>query len=243
MQYFFNTITKIRHYCIKLHKNVKKLLQNEETGYKIATSFTERGIVMIQSLPVYLASASPRRREILGMLGLKFDVEVSETEEITRKTAPEEIVQDLAKQKASAVAGKHINENCMIIGSDTIVWLNGHALGKPADDAEAARMLRSLSGNTHTVYTGVCLCRCENGKITAETFADAADVTFLEMSDEEIAWYVSTGECSDKAGAYAVKGLGARFVKKIKGDFYTVMGLPMARLYEELRRRCFFRSE
>lgn len=196
---------------------------------------------MKQTMPVILASASPRRKEILSMLGVSFDVEVSKTEEVTMQTEPEEIVKDLAAQKAAAVAKHHKNETCMIIGSDTIVWLSGKVLGKPADAAEAKAMLSGLSGNTHTVYTGVCIIKCENGKLTKTCFADAADVTFAEMDESEIDWYVSTGESTDKAGAYAVQGLGARFVKGIRGDFYTVMGLPMARLYEELRRCHLFR--
>ncbi len=216
-------------------------MQNGESGYKIATSFTEEGIVMKQTMPIILASASPRRREILSMLGVSFDVEVSKTEEVTIQTEPDEIVKDLASQKAAAVAKHHIKEYCMIIGSDTIVWLNGRVLGKPADEKEAKQMLKELSGNIHSVHTGVCIIKCENGKMTKTCFADKADVTFAEMDEEEIDWYVSTGECKDKAGAYAVQGLGGRFVKGICGDFYTVMGLPMAALYKEMRRCHLFR--
>ena len=234
-------IAKFRDFCIKLHKNVKKLLQNEKTGYKIATSFTEEGTSMKQTMPVILASASPRRKEILSMLGLTFTVEVSKTEENTVQTDPEKIVMDLAAQKAAAVANHHIKENCLIIGSDTIVWLDGKVLGKPAGEEEAKAMLKSLSGKTHTVYTGVCIIKCENGNMTKTCFADSAGVTFAEMGKQEIDWYVSTGEPSDKAGAYAVQGLGARFVKGISGDFYTVMGLPMAKLYKELRAIGFLR--
>ena len=190
---------------------------------------------MKQTVPIYLASASPRRREILAMLGLSFSVEVSEADETIESTVPEDIVSTLASRKAMAVAKHHINEDCLVIGSDTIVWKDSKPLGKPENDAEAKCMLHSLQGEVHTVYTGVCLARCRNGVVTETRFADAADVEFALMSDEEIDWYVSTGESRDKAGSYAIQGLGARFVKAIRGDFYTVMGLPMCSLYEKLR--------
>ena len=190
---------------------------------------------MKQTVPIYLASASPRRREILTMLGLSFSVEVSEADESIESTIPEEIVSTLASRKAMAVAKHHRNEDCLVIGSDTIVWKDGKALGKPVNDEEANGMLHSLEGDVHTVYTGVCLARCRNGEITETRFADAADVEFAPMTDEEIEWYISTGESRDKAGSYAIQGLGARFVKAIRGDFYTVMGLPMCSLYEKLR--------
>ena len=190
---------------------------------------------MKQTVPIYLASASPRRREILAMLGVSFSVEVSEADETIESTIPEEIVSTLASRKAMAVAKHHLYEDCLVIGSDTIVWKDGKALGKPIDDDEAKCMIRSLEGDVHTVYTGVCLARCRNGEIIKTSFADAADVEFAPMTEEEIDWYVSTGESRDKAGSYAIQGLGARFVKAIRGDFYTVMGLPMCSLYEKLR--------
>lgn len=190
---------------------------------------------MKQTVPIYLASASPRRREILSMLGLAFTVEVSEADESIDSDVPEEIVKTLAGRKAMAVALHHADEDCLVIGSDTIVWKDGKALGKPADDEEAKRMIQSLEGDVHTVYTGVCLARCRNGEITETRFADAADVEFAPMSEDEVDWYVSTGESRDKAGAYAIQGLGGRFVKAIRGDYYTVMGLPMCSLYEKIR--------
>lgn len=189
---------------------------------------------MKQTVPIYLASASPRRREILAMLGLSFSVEVSEADETIETTVPEEIVSELASRKAMAVAKLHRSEDCLVIGSDTIVWKDGKALGKPVDDEEAKRMLQGLEGAAHTVYTGVCLARCRDGEIKETRFVDAADVEFAPMNNEEIDWYISTGESRDKAGAYAIQGLGGRFVKAIHGDFYTVMGLPMCSLYEKL---------
>ena len=169
------------------------------------------------------------------MLGVSFSVEVSEADETIESTVPEEIVSTLASRKAMAVAKHHQQEDCLVIGSDTIVWKDQKALGKPVDDDEAKYMLRSLEGEVHTVYTGVCLARCKDGEIVETRFADAADVEFAPMAEEEIEWYVNTGESRDKAGSYAIQGLGARFVKAIRGDFYTVMGLPMCSLYEKLR--------
>ncbi len=190
---------------------------------------------MRQTIPVILASASPRRREILTMLGVDFTVEVSDTEETTGETEPGRIVSELAACKAEAVASRHSSEDFLVIGSDTIVWKDGKMLGKPADCNAAAAMLSDLSGDTDSVYTGVCLIMKRNGKVHRETFYERADVAFAPMSEEEIRWYVSTGEPMDKAGAYAVQGLGGRFITGIYGDFYTVVGLPMCGLYNRMR--------
>ncbi|MBR5712454.1 MAG: septum formation protein Maf [Lachnospiraceae bacterium] len=190
---------------------------------------------MRQLYPCYLASASPRRREILTMLGLDFTVEVSEVSEETFLTDPAQIVTELAKRKALAVADAHANENCIVIGSDTVVYAGGKVLGKPASKEEAKEMLRLLSGKPHTVFTGLCIVLIENGAMKVEALADAAHVIFEAMSEEEIEWYAGTGEPMDKAGAYAIQGLGGRFVKSIEGDFYTIMGLPMHEVYKKLR--------
>ena len=190
---------------------------------------------MQQSVPIILASASPRRREILAMLGIEFSVEASSADETVALTEPGEIVTELAMRKAGAVFRNH-KEDCLVIGSDTIVWKDNMILGKPADTAEAEAMLRSLSGDVNTVYTGVCILYRKNGTVVRETFFEDADVRFAPMTEEEITWYASTGEPMDKAGAYAVQGLGGRFIRGIQGDFYTVVGLPLCRLYETLRK-------
>ena len=190
---------------------------------------------MKQSVPVILASASPRRREIPAMLGIEFTVEASSADETVTLTEPGEIVTELAMRKAEAVFHKH-KEDCLVIGSDTIVWKDDRILGKPADTADAEAMLRILSGDINTVYTGVCLLYRKNGTVVRETFSEAADVSFAKMSEEEIRWYAATGEPMDKAGAYAVQGLGGRFIRGIQGDFYTVVGLPLHRLYEMMRK-------
>jgi len=189
---------------------------------------------MKTEVPVFLASASPRRREILTMLGMDFTVQVSDVDEKTDASEPADLVAELAKRKAEAVAAMH-PENCLVIGSDTIVWKDGRVFGKPADREEAGRMLRSLADDTHMVYTGVCLLLRRDGVLRTEVLVDSAEVVFSGPDSEEIEWYLSTGEPMDKAGAYAIQGLGGRFVRGIRGDFYTVMGLPMSRLYEKLR--------
>lgn len=178
---------------------------------------------------VVLASASPRRREILGMLFPRFDVVPADIDEVMPLCASAaETVESLAAQKARHVAKTH--DGSLVIGSDTLVYLDGQALGKPRDEAQARQMLASLSGRTHQVYTGVCLVYgCEQ-----RIFHSSADVSFAKMSEREINWYVATGEPMDKAGAYGIQGYGSRFVKSINGDFFTVMGLPLNALYENL---------
>ena len=194
------------------------------------------GIGMRQTVPVYLASASPRRREILSMLGIDFTVEVSDVDETVEETEPGSIVETLAERKAEAVFTRIKKGDVAVIGSDTIVWKGGKVLGKPVDRADAERMLTELSGGINTVYTGVCIFLRKGNTVVKERFHCAADVEFAPMSDEEVCWYAGTGEPMDKAGAYAVQGLGGRFIRGINGDYYTVMGLPMNALYEKLRK-------
>lgn len=177
-----------------------------------------------------LASGSPRRREILSMLGYSFTVKIADTDEtIPAGTAPGEAVQLLAKRKAAMAkedSGDHI-----IIGADTIVVLGGQILGKPKDKADAISMLERLSGKTHEVYTGVSIKG--GGKDTA--FSCVSKVTFYELTHEEILRYVETGEPMDKAGAYGIQGKGLVNIKNINGDFYSVMGLPGAEVARALR--------
>lgn len=178
---------------------------------------------------IVLASASPRRRELLQTAGVRFSVRVSQADEqIAPGTPPHEAVMQLARQKAQAVAQACPDD--LVIGADTVVVLDGEILGKPADTADAARMLRRLSGQTHTVYTGVCLLRAG----TAETFFEQTQVTFYPLTDAEIAAYVATGEPMDKAGAYGIQGRGCTLVREIRGDYFNVVGLPVAALYRRL---------
>lgn len=176
-----------------------------------------------------LASQSPRRRELLGLILDEFEICPADADETLRPGAPleEEIVR-LSAAKALAVAKDA--PDAVVIGSDTMVAIGDEVLGKPHDAADAVRMLRRLSGATHRVLTGVAVVRGEQVK----TALSVTEVDFRALSEEEIARYVASGEPLDKAGAYGIQGKGAVLVRGIRGDFYTVMGLPVARLYELL---------
>ena len=172
-----------------------------------------------------MASASPRRRELLTLAGFSFTVCAADADEtLPPDLAPADAVQLLAKRKAVAVAAAH--PNAAVLGADTLVVLDGAFLGKPQDDREAAAMLRRLSGHMHTVCTGVCI------QTPSETqcFAEQTQVQFFPLSDAEIAAYVATGEPLDKAGAYGIQGVGCTLVERIDGDYYTVVGLPIGRV-------------
>jgi septum formation protein len=183
-------------------------------------------------LSLILASASPRRAEILTSLGIPFRVVPSSIEEEVRpgETA-EAAASRLAAEKAADVSARHPSD--WVLAADTLVFFSGgEILGKPADDAEAARMLRELSGREHRVVTAVRLRRgSEDGR--AEVILSG--VRIAPLTEEEIAWYVATGEPRDKAGAYAVQGLGARFIEAISGSYTNVMGLPARAVYRLLR--------
>jgi len=195
-------------------------------------------------MELILASASPRRREILELAGYDFTVSVSDVEETLIDGTPGELVEHLSGLKARAVAGKYeksrssvLSDPCIVIGADTVVVEAGEILGKPQDEEDAFRMLRELSGETHQVFTGVTLCVIRNGIITdTVSFSERTDVTMREISDAEIRKYISTGEPMDKAGAYGIQGKAAIFISGIKGDYYNVVGLPICRLTEMLGR-------
>ena len=180
---------------------------------------------------IILASASPRRKEILELADLKFDVMPSDAQEITTKTAPNEVVMELASIKAKDIYKKSEKQS-MVVGADTVVAYQGQILGKPADEADAKRMLTMLSGQTHEVYTGVCVI--EDGK--TKTFYEETKVTFYEISDEQIDRYIKTGEPMDKAGSYGIQGKAAVFIKGIEGDYYNVVGFPIARFLQEITK-------
>lgn len=180
---------------------------------------------------IILASASPRRKEILELADLEFDVMPSDAQEITTKTAPNEVVMELASLKAKDIYKKSEKQS-MIVGADTVVAYQGQILGKPTDEADAKRMLTMLSGQTHEVYTGVCVI--EDGK--TKTFYEETKVTFYEISDEQIDHYIKTGEPMDKAGSYGIQGKAAVFIKGIEGDYYNVVGFPIARFLQEITK-------
>ena len=177
-----------------------------------------------------LASGSPRRKEILQKLGYDFIIQKTDADEnYPDDMAVSDIAEHLSVIKAKTSLNK--NPNDVVIGSDTIVVLEGKVLGKPNNDVEAREMLMALSGKTHIVYTGVCVTSAEK----TESFTVETEVTFSKLSDNEIEEYIRSGEPMDKAGAYGIQGLGCRFVSSINGDYYAVMGLPANKLYEVLK--------
>ena len=181
-------------------------------------------------MKLILASASPRRKELLRYITEDFTVRVSHAEEnVPAGLTPEETVRYLAALKADAVFGGSPEET--VVASDTVVVIDGGILGKPKDEADARRMLGVLAGRTHTVYTGVCVRNAAGKRV----FAERTDVTFYPLTEEEIREYVATGEPMDKAGAYGIQGKGSLLVERINGDFYTVMGLPVAALSRALK--------
>jgi septum formation protein len=178
-----------------------------------------------------LASASPRRSELLRKARMVFRVEPAHVpEERANGEAPKTYAERLARDKARAIASKYPND--LVLGADTIVVCDAHVLEKPADEADAARMIRLLSGRTPEVTTGICLCGPQTEIVETET----TRVAVAELSDEEIAEYIHTGEPMDKAGAYGIQGMFSRWVTGIDGDYFNVVGLPIARVYRMLRR-------
>ena len=186
---------------------------------------------------IVLASRSPRRKELLEQIGVAFEILVSHVDEQITETEPGKVVEELSFQKADAVLslldkGK---EDILVIGSDTVVSVDGEILGKPTDREDAVRMLSMLSGRSHEVYTGVTLlyfCQA-TGQVTVKCFYEMTKVNFYEMSEAEIAAYVDSRDPMDKAGAYGIQGYCARYIRGIEGDYNTVVGLPVGRLYQE----------
>ncbi len=179
---------------------------------------------------IILASNSPRRKEFIALLGLEFEVITKDIEEIIdQNILPEDLVEDLAFQKAYAVFQDH--KDRVVIGFDTLVYTDTQILGKPRDEEDAIRMLMCLSGKTHYVVTGVSIL----AKKMSRTFHSKTKVTFYPMTQKEIEEYVNTKEPLDKAGAYGAQGYGSKFIKEMDGDFFTVVGLPLSKLYQELK--------
>ena len=206
---------------------------------------------------IILASASPRRKELLEQIGLSFEICPAKGEEVITKEAPQEVVVELASQKAREVAAmvKTYQENhtdlvtpqdTLIIGADTVVACpddempdckKSTILGKPKDEEDAFSMLSVLSGRTHSVYTGVSIVFLDvSGKAGEYTFYEKTDVTMRQMDAEEIKRYIDTGEPMDKAGAYGIQGKCAIYIDKIHGDYNNVVGLPVAAIYRELKK-------
>lgn len=192
-------------------------------------------------MKIYLASASPRRKELLRQVGISFKVVPGTVEEKITKEKPNEVVEELSYQKAVDVCGKLIAEgrdDFVVIGADTVVSAWGKILGKPVDKADAVRMLKELQGGSHQVYTGVTIAwKYQDMAPMYATFSECTDVTMYAMTDEEIKSYVDSGEPMDKAGAYAIQGLCAAHIQGICGDYNNVVGLPIGRLCQELKKR------
>lgn len=186
-----------------------------------------------------LASQSPRRRELLSEAGFDLEIRPGDIDEARLDgESPVELVARLASQKAEAArsALDHAPADGLLVAADTIVWMGSEALGKPADELDAARMLRELSGRTHHVSTGVCAMRLASdaSALSSVTFVETTAVTFWELTEAEILAYVATGEPMDKAGAYGIQGAGRVLVSGIEGDYANVVGLPVSRLLREL---------
>lgn len=197
---------------------------------------------------IILASASPRRKELLEQIGVEFEICPAKGEEMITKTAVDEVVLELSRQKAEEVAAGVLAYNethpklvtpqdILVIGADTVVAYEGRVLGKPQDETDARQTLAMLSGQTHSVYTGVTLVFIDKSGRTGEyAFFEKTDVSVYPLEEAEIERYVASGEPMDKAGSYGIQGLFASYIEKISGDYNNVVGLPVARLYQELKR-------
>lgn len=186
---------------------------------------------------VILASASPRRRELLAQIGMDFKVIISKADENISEPAPEQLVMKLSDIKAMAVYEEHgiEDEATIILGADTVVAFGRKVLGKPKDTQQAKEMLSMLSDNTHQVFTGVTILYKKQGGLKRETFYDKTTVYTYSISDKEIDQYIMTGEPMDKAGSYGIQGIGAKFIKKIDGDYNNVVGLPVSKIYQKIK--------
>jgi len=191
-------------------------------------------------MKLILASASPRRAELLRTAGFDFEVLPVDVDESTRDgEPPADYVGRLAREKSLAAIGRRSDPNLLVIGADTTVIVDGTILSKPQDDVEARRMLRALAGRTHEVMTGVSIRSRTDELMTV----DVTTVAFAPLTDAEIDWYVQSAEGRDKAGAYGIQGVASRFIDRIEGSYSNVVGLPVAavyRLIRELDRRAAF---
>jgi septum formation protein len=179
-----------------------------------------------------LASKSPRRKEILEGFGFKLEILTSSIEEVSDKEGLLEQIMDISRKKSLEISENR--KESYILSADTVVVLDGDILGKPKDEDEAFDMLNSLSGRQHKVLTAYTLINSQKG--IDFTSYDSTEVYFKELSEDEIRWYISTGESMDKAGAYGIQGKGAVLVKKIEGDFFNVMGFPISKFYDDLKK-------
>ena len=192
---------------------------------------------------VILASGSPRRKELLTQAGIAFEVITSDADETPTKTVPAEIVMELSQRKGEDVYERLEREGridktgeTLIISADTLVFFKDERLGKPKDKADAFRMIKELSGDVHDVITGVTLTYVNQGQKKQVRFFEKTEVSVYDLDDEEIEAYIATGEPMDKAGAYAIQGFFGKYIKGINGEYANVVGLPIARLYHEIKK-------
>lgn len=181
-------------------------------------------------MKIVLASSSPRRKELLETAGISFEIDVEGVDETPLGSTPEEKVCSIAEQKCTPVAARR-RDDC-VIGADTVVCVDGDILGKPQNAADAKAMLRRLSGREHTVYTGVCIMKGDEKTV----FSEGTRVKFFDLTDGEIDAYVLSGEPMDKAGAYGIQGLGCTLVEGICGDYFNVVGLPVAKTVRAIKK-------
>jgi septum formation protein len=194
--------------------------------------------MIAKDIPIVLASASPRRTELLKQAGFEFTVIPSKAEEQVTDAAPDKLVEELSFLKANEVYERiksdYKEKDFMVIGADTIVYYDGEVLGKPEDEQEAFDMLKMLSDRTHQVYTGVTIILKKEGEKQTYLLHDKTDVTLYPTTDWELKKYIATGDPLDKAGAYGIQGPFAVHIKEIHGDYNNVVGLPIAKLYQTI---------
>lgn len=185
---------------------------------------------------VVLASGSPRRKELLSQIGVEYTCRTSSKEEVIRSTNPSEVVAELSLMKSEDVAEAEAGP-VLIIGADTVVSHRGAILGKPKNEGDAVRMITSFAGDTHEVYTGVSILIKEaNGSVKKVCFTETTKVHVYPMTENEIRDYVASKEPMDKAGAYAIQGKFAPYIKAIEGDYYNIVGFPVAGIYQRLKQ-------
>ena len=193
---------------------------------------------------IILASQSPRRRELLTQAGFTYEVRPSGIEEVITKVTPWEVVMELSQQKAEDIYKNQLSRSqaILVIGADTVVAYGKCILGKPHSEKEAYEMLHMLQGNTHQVYTGVTMVWNESDGMNSHTFYEKTEVTIYPMTDTEIYEYIASGDCMDKAGSYGIQTHFGVYIQGIQGDYNNVVGLPIARLYQEMKQQGLLRK-
>lgn len=184
---------------------------------------------------IILGSGSPRRREILGSAGYEFEVITSDADENIGICDPEEMVKELSRRKATAVyESLDSNTGILVIGADTLVFMDGKPMGKPADENEEVEFLKKMAGTSHDVITGVSVIYDEGDEVKSHSFAAITKVKVANLSEDEIKWYLATNEWTDKAGGYAIQGFFGKFISGIEGEYNNVVGFPLASFYREI---------